>query len=146
MEVIHDSRNTKMNEDQIKSKLTEALSRLYENQVNLFAFTSQTHQTEWNLVNHLANEVRNIFPEFDCDVDVIKPNLGNKRPDIILHKRGTHSSNFLVIEVKRSESELAGDLDKTRQSWFGSELNYQFGAVIAIMDNSFIIKVIKNLP
>lgn len=73
---------------------------LLELQPDLFTFTSQTNQTEWNLAHHLADEVHKEFPDLHCDVDVIKPNLDRKRPDIVLHRRGTHESNFLVVELK----------------------------------------------
>ena len=89
------------------------------------------------MAHHLANEVQKHFAELDCDLDVIKVNLDRRRPDIILHKRGSHDSNFLVIEVKRDGSSAAirDDIDKIMHYWFNNPLCYKFGAVINLKSN-----------
>lgn len=40
-----------------------------------------------------------------------KPNLDHKRPDVIIHRRGSHKDNLLVVEVKRDEADVDGDID-----------------------------------
>lgn len=116
----------------IKEVLEKATAALFANQPNIFDFTSETVQTEWNLAHHLANEIHELLPELDCDLDVIKENLERKRPDIVFHKRGTNSSNFLVVEIKRDGAphEIKNDIQKIKSYWFGNHLRYQFGAVI----------------
>ena len=90
-----------MNEAELKSAIGQAIAKLFEHQPNIFEFTPETGQTEWNLAHHLAVELSALFPGLDHDLDVTKRNYGDRRPDIIFHKRGTHESNFLVVEVKR---------------------------------------------
>jgi hypothetical protein len=136
-----------MDEAKIKEKLKAAVEALFTNQPNLFEFTSETGQTEWNVAHHLAIEVHKNFPGLDCDLDIVKVNLEKRRPDIIFHKRGTHKSNFLVIEVKRDglPAEIRGAKEKIRSSWFGDRLNYRFGAVINIKgDKTCQIEVFQN--
>lgn len=134
-----------MNAAAIETMLSEAVSNLLRSQPNLFQFTSATNQTEWNLAHHLAIEVHKLFREFDCDVDVSKPNLGDRRPDIVVHKRGTHDDNLLVIEVKRRREDVDDDIHKIRRWWFGPPLHYYFGAVVVINDyEDPVIRVIEN--
>lgn len=136
-----------MDEARIKEKLKASVEALFANQPNIFEFTSETRQTEWNLAHHLAIEVHKNFLGPDCDLDIVKVNLEKQRPDIIFHKRGTHESNFLVIEVKRDgqPAEIRADKKKIRLSWFRDPLNYQFGAIINIKgDKTCQIEVFKN--
>ncbi|MGC2221560.1 MAG: hypothetical protein WA624_03925 [Methylocella sp.] len=119
--------------------LRRAVERLFKAQPNIFSFTSETGQTEWNLAHHLANEIHKdpVLSTFDHDLDVTKRNLGKKRPDIIFHRRCTHCENFLVVEMKRngSQSKVGNDIRKIKEDWFGPKLHYQFGAVINIRDD-----------
>lgn len=132
---------------EIRDHLKKAAIALFYNQPNIFEFTSETGQTEWNLAHHLANEIHKEFSEMDCDLDVVKANLGDRRPDIIFHKRGTNEFNFLVIEVKREgqPADIKADKGKIRLYWFGKKLHYQFGAIVNInRDKTYQIDVIKN--
>lgn len=129
----------------IQGRLRKAASKLLQNQANLFQLSGESRQTEWNLAHQLGNEIRQLFKSYDCDLDIAKPNLRNKRPDIILHKRGSQKSNLLVIEVKRRKADAAQDLEKIRQYWFTEPLKYQFGAVVVFdRDEPLFIRVIKN--
>ncbi len=136
-----------MEETAIKEKLERAAKALFANQPNIFDFTSETGQTEWNLAHHLANEIYKFFPDLACDFDIIKVNSGDRRPDIIFHERGSHDANFLVIEVKR-DGEPAGiraDVEKIKSFWFGGPLHYQFGAVVNLKsDKTYKVQVFKN--
>lgn len=135
-----------MNKQIIKNVLDRSIGNLFKNQPNIFRFTTATGQTEWNLVHHIANEISDFFPFLDCDLDVTKRNIGNKRPDIIFHKRGTHRSNFLVVEVK-SDGDLKdtqNDKDRISQYWFRA-YKYTFGAVINLRSTGKSeIKVFEN--
>lgn len=124
-----------MNKADIKEMLEGAASELLKNQEDFFKFTSATNQTEWNITYHYANEVRKLFPEYNCDIDVSKPNLGNKRPDIIIHIRGGHKGNFLVIEVKRDKKDIPEEKQKIHSFWFQDPLKYEFGAVVVINEH-----------
>jgi hypothetical protein len=57
-------------------------------------------------------------------------------PDIILHRRGRHNQNFLVIEVKRHVGDVEDDIVKIRDCWFSRPLLYHFGAVVAVPDGA----------
>lgn len=136
-----------MDEKQIEEILKRAIETLFVNQPDIYEFTPETRQTEWNLAHHLANEIHPLFPELSCDLEVSKPNLENRRPDIILHRRGIQDHNFLVVEVKRDgiEEEIRSDIEKIRTYWFGQPLRYQFGAVVNLKsDKSWHVQVLSN--
>jgi hypothetical protein len=136
-----------MDEAEITERLNGAAQNLFANQPDIFEFTSATGQTEWNLVSHLANEIRKYFPDLDCDLDLLKPKLGNRRPDIVLHDRNSHKMNFLVIEVKRdrTQPDIDREVEKIETYWFNSELCYQFGAVVNLKrDKTFSVQVLQN--
>jgi len=118
--------------NEIKETIEKAIIDLFKNQENIFDFTPQTGQTEWNLAHHLAIEIHKFFPRYNCDIDVTKHNYGNKRPDMIFHKRGGNGENFLVVEVKfnGTPNDLQNDGDKIKANWFLRPLLYQFGAVV----------------
>jgi hypothetical protein len=130
---------TLMNETELKSIIEQAISNLFEHQPNIVEFTAQTRQTEWNLAFHLAVELSALLPDLDCDIDVLKRGYGygNKRPDIIFHKRGTHESNYLVVELKRDGNahRIEADIEKIHEHWFRDPLHYQFAAVINVRTN-----------
>lgn len=134
-----------MNTDSIHEMLAEAGRNLLMSQPNLFLFTSETHQTEWNIAHHFANELHKLFRDYDCDLDVCKPNLGDRRPDIIIHKRGSHEADLLVVEVKRSRDDVDGEVQKIKACWFPPPLHYQYGAVVVINEeHAPFIVVIPN--
>ncbi len=62
-----------------------------------------------------------------------KRNYGNKRPDIVFHKRNTNSLNFLVVELKHRGASNKKDIDKIRNYWMANDLHYRFGASIHII-------------
>ncbi len=133
----------------VKQILVQSIYDLYDGQPDINVFTSQTSQTEWNLGHHYANEVSKYMPFLNHDVDLIKPNEGDKRPDIVFHKRGTNLFNFLVIELKRdgyaNEINLSEDFKKVKTFWMGNDLKYRFGASIGIKDKfDFDIRICER--
>jgi len=136
-----------MHSETIRKILEDAIHHLFDNQPNILDYTSETGQTEWNLAHHYANEIHKVLSSYDCDLDVVKVNLDNNRPDIIFHSRGNHRSNFLVVEIKRDgdHSETGKDIHKIKSAWFGDRLHYQFGAVVNLMsDKTGIVEVFAN--
>lgn len=136
-----------MDELELKLILEMAVANLFEHQPNIFEFTPETGQTEWNLTHHLADELHVFFPALDYDIDVVKRDYNNMRPDIIFHKRGTHESNRLVIEVKRdgNSQDIDADIEKIVQHWFRAPLHYQFGAAVNLRsDGKHEIRVFEN--
>lgn len=90
--------------------------------------------SEWNLSAALAALLATRFPRHHCDTEVVKRNIRAQRPDIIIHRRGRHAGNLLVIEVKRNGSPgaLRRDREKIEEYWFGPLLSYRFGAVVNV--------------
>ena len=125
-----------MNSDHIEKLIEEAIANLFTHQPDFWDFTSATNQTEWNIAHHLANELHAMQRHYHCDLDISKPNMDARRPDIILHRRGRHNQNFLVLEVKRHVGDVEDDILKIREWWFSPPLRYYFGAVIAIPDGA----------
>jgi hypothetical protein len=110
-------------------------------------FTPQTKQSEWNLANHLAAAIEGYLPELQHDGDLIKPQAGRRRPDIVFHKRGTHDFNYLVVEAKKDGSprSILLDIEKIKTFWFRGRLRYLFGAVMNLRsDNTADIEVFRN--
>lgn len=133
--------------EKLKETLKIALQNLKINQPNLSAFTSESVCTEWNLAHHLANEISTIFKDLDCDIELTKSNFSNRRPDIILHKRGTNESNFLIIEMKKNgkSKNINEDLEKIKSNWFRFPLSYHFGVIINYLENSeSTVDVLEN--
>jgi|GEM_PF-1172190 len=130
------------------SFIYSALVNLFENQPDLSQFTSETNEREPNLSFHLANELSPYFFWLQCDFDVTKVNLGNQRPDIIFHRRGTNIFNFLVVEVKRASNRQGNEMDvlKINDVWFSRQLNYRLGASVIIDEEQrrFAIHVFEN--
>jgi hypothetical protein len=136
-----------MSQEEVEALLKKAVQSLFDHQPDIYDFTPETGQTEWNLSHHFANEVKELLKGLDHDLDVMKLNLDNKRPDIIFHKRGNHDSNFLVIEVKRDggNSKLEDDANKIREYWFGRRLRYRFGAVVNLKpDKTGEVRLFEN--
>ena len=128
------------NEDYIKlviDIICSSIKNLFKNQPNIFNFTSETHNSEWNVSHHLAFEIQKYLSWLDHDVELIKKNHENRRPDIVFHKRGINKLNFLVVEVKTS-SEISEDIDKIKENFIDRRLEYKFGVAIKINgDKSF---------
>lgn len=132
---------------EIERLLRRATADLYTKESDIGSFTSETAQTEWNLVAHLAPEIVKYFEGYSYDIDVMKVNLQNKRPDIIIHKRGTNNWNLLVIELKRDATETAirGDAKKIEDFWHGVRLKYLFGATINLIAKNQDMKQAKQV-
>ncbi len=44
-----------MESDELSKTLNLAVQNLFQNQPNIFEFTSETNQTEWSLAHHLVS-------------------------------------------------------------------------------------------
>ena len=117
--------------------LCSAAYSMWQKTPTLGKYTSETDQHELNLAFHYACELRNWFPWLDCDFDVAKVACNQERPDIILHKRAIHTSNFLVIEIKRGKyrNNVRQDLKQIRERWFENHYRYIFGATVILVDD-----------
>lgn len=88
-----------------QKKLKRAVEKAFQNGDHLFG-------REENLVSHLAGYLREEFPKWDVDSEVEKDSR-RRRPDIIIHKRGT-PFNLFAIEVKKHEDieSIKRDIEK----------------------------------
>jgi hypothetical protein len=95
----------------------------------------------------LAAAIEGYLPELQHDGDLVKPQAGRRRPDIVFHKRGTHDFNYLVVEVKKDGSprSILLDISKIKTYWFRGHLRYLFGAVMNLRnDHTAEIEVFRN--
>jgi hypothetical protein len=118
--------------------LNSSILNLLKNQPNILINTSETTMTEWNLGHHLANELKKYIFWLDNDLELTKGHYGNRRPDIVFHKRGIFSLDFLVIEVKKNQNDDQSDINKIKNNWMSGNLNYKYGAYINIWIDGYI--------
>ncbi len=115
--------------------LTSAIRNLFDQQPDVLKNTSRTGMTEWNFGHHLTNEITKYIFWLNHDMDVVKHNQNNRRPDIIFHKRGSNALNYLVVEIKCNNLTNA-DFKKIKKDWMGDDLHYRFGASIVVNSDS----------
>jgi len=136
-----------MEVEAISELIETAIRNLFESQPDIFTLTAESGQTEWNLCQHLASEIHALLPDFAYDIDLKKPDAGDRRPDIVFHKRGTHEQNFLVVEVKRDNpSALAKEMRKIETYWFQIPYSYLFGSAININSDKISQFIVRANP
>lgn len=118
--------------DLICKILCSSIKTLFVNQFDIFDFTHQTGETEWNLCHHLSTEISKYIFWLNHDIDLTKNYFNGKRPDIIFHKRGINALNYLAIEVKHRGASSSEDIRRIKKYWMGHPLNYRFGASVNI--------------
>lgn len=118
----------------IRDIIYSSINSLFRNQPELFTNTDETNMTEWNLGHHVANEISKYIFWLNGDIDITKRNHQNKRPDIIFHKRGINTLNFLVVEVKKNRNDRHEDISKLKEEWMSLPLKYRFGLFLNIWD------------
>ncbi|WP_456321682.1 restriction endonuclease subunit S [Palaeococcus sp. (in: euryarchaeotes)] len=98
-------------------KLIKAIGRAFKNRDYAFG-------REENLVSHLAGYLREEFPNWNIDSEVEKDSR-RRRPDIIVHKRGT-PFNLFAIEVKKIEdaNAIKHDIEKLENLMLGERYRY----------------------
>ena len=123
--------------------LVSSIHNLFKNQPDVLITTKLTRMTEWNLGHHLANEIAKYIFWLNHDLDVTKSYYGNRRPDIIFHKRGINDLNFLVAEIKVNIS--AEEDIKRIKNWMDNPLCYRFGTTIFVQSvNNFEVTVFQR--
>ncbi|BBA70617.1 hypothetical protein [Geobacter sulfurreducens] len=130
--------------DLIGSILISSIRNLFNKQQDVLTHTSATGMTEWNLGHHLANEINRYIFWLNHDLDVMKRNHENRRPDIIYHRRGINSLNFLVVELKCTNY-IDSDIRKIKEDWMGADLCYRYGASVVIRSQrEFSVRVFES--
>lgn len=115
-----------MNIEEIKEKVRSACKQISDTEPGVW------RTTEWNICSHLQNQLNKIFSNYNVDVELIKHD--GRRPDIVIHKRGNNSDNFIVFQVKKDPStkDIQEDLDKINETFFNDPYYYKFGMFISI--------------
>ena len=96
-------------------------------------------------INHqLACELSNLFSDYDVDCeythntpsDDLKRDDSRKivRPDIIIHKRGNHSSNLGIVKVKKYKNSRS---DKKKIEKY-SQLGYDYGVTVKFTSDGYV--------
>jgi hypothetical protein len=124
----------------------QALARLLQDDQYLF----EIDVNERTLTHRLAMYLQPSFPEWhvDCeynrdehrpkelwlpggDPDAFDTNAQTVYPDIIVHKRGTNE-NRLVIEVKKTSSQVNAEKDFLKLQEYRSQLEYEHALFVEL--------------
>ena len=143
--------------EELEEIINNCLQKLRKLDKYLLVIEANERAITYKLAKYLEDKI----PEFDVDceynrfeqrdLDDIVKRLGLPRddynwddikvspviPDIIIHERGPHGKNILVIEVKKSSSTISETLDRNKLIAFTTDpLNYEFGLFLKIdLDN-----------
>lgn len=123
----------------VEIKVTAAIKHLIENDAELLERDVNERTISQNLAKYLESE----FPTWNVDCEYNRKGHDKKRinlptkdtsiddtktqiaiPDIIIHHRGTEE-NLLVIEIKKSTSQVSIDLDLQKLNAFKHQLGYR---------------------
>ncbi len=129
-----------MDRDEVFQRLTRAIQKLIERDLELFARDVNERSITHRLAMHLQQE----FPEMDVDCEYNRYDFETKWlefypattetndteartvfPDIIVHKRGPKGPNLLVIEAKKSTNKNA-DLDLKKLNAYKSNEHLRY--------------------
>ena len=79
-----------------------ALDMLFYKDQYLICNETDKHVSELSISHKLGHYLSLCIDEYEVDCEYPKKNKADEliRPDIIVHRRGCNSSNFVVIEVK----------------------------------------------
>ena len=137
-------RRGEYDQGQIEEKVASAVSDLFETDFCLF----EVDANERSITHRFACHLDKRFESWDVDCEYNRDGDGPKRmqhrndrvppddapgglvlPDIIVHRRGS-SDNLLVIEVKKSTSQVSLEADLEKLCGFKQQLGYRFGLFI----------------
>jgi len=134
-------------EEAVKTKVEVAIERLLIKDVQLFKMDVNERSISHRLAMYLQDE----FPSWDVDcehnckghgavkrldlrVDRIESNDTEARtvfPDIIVHHRASEE-NLLVIEIKKTTSQVSSDQDKKKLKAFKDQLGYCYALFLKL--------------
>lgn len=133
-----------LSEAEIIKKVKNALVAFFQSDGSLLNVNANERSISHKLAEHLQNQFQNLH--VDCEYNrhgndikrlkyirnssVRANSLTAKTvfPDIIVHERGNDENNLLVIEIKKSNSELSHDDDyKKLKAFTGRQFRYEHG-------------------
>lgn len=130
----------------IKNSLDKALEKLLKSDAQLL----YNDVNERSISHRLACYLEPFFPDWNVDCEYNREHDDPKRleipkrkilsddthattvfPDIIVHKRNTND-NLLVIEMKKTTSNVTDDHDSNKLKAFKSQLGYKFAVFLKL--------------
>jgi len=112
-------------------KICIALHMLYSKD----SYLLKNNINEISIAHKLASYLQLIFQNYNVDIEFNRNknhakriNNINRRPDIIIHKRGT-KHNYIALEIKKNNNTNINN-DKEKIEKLLKELNYKFGIYI----------------
>lgn len=115
----------------------------------------QNNVHENSISHHIACYLKKYIPEWHIDCEYNRDllytknihDMGDIRPDIIIHKRNT-SLNFVVIEIKKNQGISNHDFLKIKKlTERKSHYHYQWGIYLNIQSldsTKFIVTIFRN--
>ncbi|MFH1536029.1 MAG: hypothetical protein ABIC96_03100 [Patescibacteria group bacterium] len=132
-----------MDNQEIKHIIENALSILYRTEKEII--NDETH--EQTISARLMLHLQHLLPEWNVDVEFNRQgeNRGsktdnegeNRKPDIIIHKRGPKGPNLAVILVKCEWNTKSRENDKTVAQSIKVARGYQTAFVLEIKQSGF---------
>lgn len=112
--------------DEVSNKIREAIQKISDTNGSIW------RTTEWNICHHLACKLAEEFSDFNVDVELEKED--QRRPDIVIHKRGDNENNLVVFQVKKNPTtlDIEKDIEKIQSTFFGEPYKYSYGIFISI--------------
>jgi hypothetical protein len=115
------------------------------------AYLLEVDANERTISHRLAMYLEREFPDFNVDCEFNRDGIEPKRlraldlhpdsedtdaktvfPDIIVHRRGTNSKNFLVIEIKKTSNGDEREHDRRKLRGYKSILRYRYALFLEL--------------
>ena len=121
-------------EAQLYEKVEKALQAFFKKDGQLLHINANERSISHKVAEHLQDQFSdlNVDCEYNRRGDQIKKRLDDIQrvfPDIVVHKRGTDSNNYLVIETKKKGRSLKRDCEKLEE-FTGSQYGYNVGLLL----------------
>lgn len=133
-----------MNEEKnhLEEIIEKALAELYEKDYYLIKTDVQEQAIVSRFALYFEKYIKELKGDYNLDLEYNR-NLKNPkrrvdtkkriRPDLIVHKRGNHQNNLLVLEFKTYwYKEITEDINKVKELINKEPYKYHYGAVIFI--------------
>jgi hypothetical protein len=150
MAALHDKLLEGALDREIAEKVFAAIDELFQRDAALF----EVDANERSISHRLAQYLTSRFPEWDVDCEYNRDGHAPKRlllgqppvdaadtdgarvfPDIIVHHR-TQADNLLVIELKKSTSNVSDEADHAKLRAFRDELGYRHGLFLCLASDT----------
>jgi hypothetical protein len=136
-----------MNQADVESALGRALELFLDQERYLL----EVDASERSMSHRLAVYLAEVIPDYEVDCEYNRDGFNAKKlhlqppetnafdddavtvfPDIIVHKRGSNNDNLLVVEIKKANSRLGPQFDKSKLTAFRAQLNYKWAAHVVV--------------